>query len=103
MTPESMLLPFLHLLNREADAGEIALQELRAMAVTEWPQYFAARPGWRSYGVFRAILAYARELFYSDPPRALAVTTFVIDQIDNVNAPPDAVVLAPFIRGLAWT
>jgi tetratricopeptide (TPR) repeat protein len=102
MQQESTLRPFLQLLNREGDAGQTALQTLRDKPVTAWAPYFTIRPGWWSYGVFRAMLAYAREMFGRDPRLALAITTFVIERVNDVEAIPDALVLAPFIRGLAW-
>jgi tetratricopeptide (TPR) repeat protein len=102
MSQESTLRPFLQRLNREADAGQTALQMLRTIPVTAWANHFATRPGWRSYGVFRAMLSYAREMFGRDPRLALAITTFVTERVDEIEAIPDALVLATFIRGLAW-
>ena len=97
-----MLRPFLQMLNRETDAGHMALQTLRTTPVARWPQYFASRPGWRSYGVFRAMLSYARELFDGDPRLAFAVTTFVTGEITSLESVPESVVLAAYIHGLAW-
>jgi len=99
---ELTLRPLVHLLNREADAGQTALQMLRATPVTTWPDYFAARPGWMSYGVFRTVLSYAREQFDRDPRLALAITTFVTERVDDIETPPDTIVLSAFIRGLAY-
>jgi tetratricopeptide (TPR) repeat protein len=102
MSQESMLRPFLQLLNREADAGQTAMQTLREKPVTAWAPYFAVRPGWWSYGVFRALLAYAREMLDGDKRLALAITTFVIERVHDLDVIPDSVILGPFIRGLAW-
>jgi tetratricopeptide (TPR) repeat protein len=102
MNQESMLRPFLQFLNREADAGQTAMQTLRDKPVTAWAPYFAVRPGWWSYGVFRAMLSYAREMFDRDPRVALAITTFVSERVNDLEVIPDSTVLGPFIRGLAW-
>ncbi len=94
--------PFLQLLNREADAGDTVLRVLRAMPVSEWTQHLASRPGWLTYGVFKAMLGCAREQFDADPQRALAITGFVTSYVDRLEAVPESVILVPFIRGLAW-
>jgi tetratricopeptide (TPR) repeat protein len=101
MTHKSTLRPFLELLNRETAMGEAALAILRTDPVTAWPRYFATQPSWRSYGVFRALLSYAHELLDSDPRLALAVTTFVVTQVNDIDSVPGSVVLAAYIRGLA--
>lgn len=101
MSKKYALLPFLQLLNREADAGQTAMQTLKATPVSQWTERFA-RPGWRSYGIFRAMLAYAREELDRNPRMALSITTFVTDHVDDLQPIPESVILAPFIRGLAW-
>jgi tetratricopeptide (TPR) repeat protein len=103
MTEKSMLdlEPFVQLLNRETALGEVALAILRTEPVTAWPRYFATQAGWRSYGVFRALLSYAHELLDSDPRLALTVTTFVVAQVNDIDSVPGSVVLAALIRGLA--
>lgn len=102
MSHKSMLRPFVQLLNREKALGEVALEILRTEPVTAWPQYLATQPGWRSYGVSRALLSYAHELLDNDPRLALAVTTFVGAQVNDIDSVPGSSVLAPLIRGLAW-
>src|ERR1041385_6382574 len=90
-----MLRPYLHLLNREADAGQTALQTLRTLPGASWPEYFTTRPGWRTHGVLTAMLSYARELFDRAPRHALAITTYVTTQVNDVEPIPESVVLVP--------
>jgi tetratricopeptide (TPR) repeat protein len=78
------------------------LHALRELPVSRWSEHVMQRPGWITYGAFRALLGFARKELDRHPPSALAITTFVTDHIDAVSAPPDTVALLPFLRGLSW-
>lgn len=96
------LRPLQELLNREADAGAVAIAVFREKPVSEWLAVLAAHPEWRSYGPFRAILRLARENFYDESKLALEITTFVVANLYGVAVPADAPILLPVLQGFAW-